>query len=637
MEKVLAVITARGGSKRIPRKNIKDFLGRPVLAYSVEAALAAGIFDEIMVSTEDEEIAQTAAAYGAAVPFLRSKKNAGDYATTEEVIMEVLLEYEKADRYFDYVACLYPAAPFIRPEWLRSGLEQVRQPGVGMVMTIVRYAFPPQRCLVREGAFVKYRWSEYMNTRSQDLEPLYHDGGQFYYYDVREFQKRKGLFADGIGAIELPEREVHDIDTPEDWKTAEMKYKLLYGLQERQKKVLMLGAGPLQVPAIQELKKMGAYVICLDQNPQAEGFLYADEAKSISTMDTEAICAEFQRQQADVVMTSTSDAPVRVVSEVSERLGLTGALSYEDACAVTIKSRMRERLKEYRVPIPEYRVIHSVEELFHAYDDIFSQRCILKPADSSGSRGVKLLEGQFCREDLKTEYDICRKYTRSGILLAEEVMDGPEVSVEAMTVEGQTTVLAITDKIVCPKPYFVEIGHAQPSLLPEIVRKQIHAITKKAIRAMNIRNGPSHTEIIVTKDGPKIVEIAARLGGDYITSRLVPLSTGIPMVRESVRLSLGKTVTLKPRWRKGAAIRFLISDTDGIFLRADGILEAEKEEGIREISLYVKPGERVHALRSSSDRLGHIIADGDCTEEALEHVQSAYEKIHIVLEENRWK
>lgn len=230
MEKVLAVITARGGSKRIPRKNIKAFLGKPVLAYVIEAAMHAKLFDEIMVSTDDCEIARIAQEYGASVPFLRSEKTSDDYATTEDVILEVIHAYEQAGRFFDYVFCLYPAAPFIRPQWLQEGLEQIRQPDVGMVMTVVRYSFPPQRCLVKDGALVRYRQPEYMNARSQDLEPLYHDGGQFYCYDVQEFKKRDGIFADGIAAVELSEDEVHDIDTLQDWKIAEMKYKIRAGM-----------------------------------------------------------------------------------------------------------------------------------------------------------------------------------------------------------------------------------------------------------------------------------------------------------------------------------------------------------------------------------------------------------------------
>lgn len=227
----LAVITARGGSKRIPRKNIKDFLGKPIIAYSIEAAIMVEAFDEIMVSTDDLEIAELSKKYGAQVPFLRSEKTANDFATTEDVIMEVIEEYAKRGKHFDYVVCLYPTAPFVKPEWIKEGIKLIERPDVGMVMTAVRFSFPPQRSLIRQGAYVEYKWPEHMNSRSQDLEPFYHDGGQFYCYDVRKFIENKGIFADGIAPIEIEEAEVQDIDTYEDWKIAEIKYKILHGMQ----------------------------------------------------------------------------------------------------------------------------------------------------------------------------------------------------------------------------------------------------------------------------------------------------------------------------------------------------------------------------------------------------------------------
>lgn len=395
------------------------------------------------------------------------------------------------------------------------------------------------------------------------------------------------------------------------------------------KKVLMLGAGPLQAPAIQELKKMNAYVVCLDQNPRAEGFRYADEAKIISTLDVDAICLEFQKQHADVLMTCASDAPVRVISEVSERLGLPGALSYEDACAVTRKDKMRKRLKEKGVPVPEFFIVYKEQDLCHAFYEIFRQKCMIKPSDNAGSRGVRLLEGPYTASDLQREYSLCKKYARNGILLAEEVMEGPEVSVEALTVNGETAILAITDKIVCKRPWFVEIGHVEPSRLPQEVKEQIIKITKQAIDAVHLQNGPSHTEIIVTEHGPRIVEIAARLGGDFITSALVPLSTGVSMVRESVRLSMGEHVSVKKKWDKGAAIRFFTAGEDATFLRAEGMQEVQAAEGIIEARLYIQPGEKVHALRSSSDRIGHIIACGDHAADAWNRIQDVWERVRL--------
>lgn len=400
----------------------------------------------------------------------------------------------------------------------------------------------------------------------------------------------------------------------------------------------MLGAGPLQIPAIKELKEMGAYVICCDYNSEAEGFHYADEARIISTIDTDAICAEMRKEKGAILMTSTSDAPVRIISEVKERLGLSCELSYEDACAVTIKSIMRQRLKENEVPVPRFVVVKNEDELREAYYHTFSQECIIKPTDSAGSRGVKLLPRGLNDIQIEQEYIACRKVSKNGLVMAEEIMDGPEVSVESLTIDGKTDVLTITDKVVCDRPYFVEIGHIEPSQLPENVKEQITKITQQAIKAMNIKNGPSHTEIIVTEEGPKIVEIAARLGGDFITSRLVPLSTGINMVQESVRLTLGEEICYKRQNCGGAAIRFIGTDSTGRVSDIWGVEEAKKMPGVCEVVLDVKVGQWVSPLHSSNDRLGHIIATGVDAKEAWECAEEAYRQIQVILgEDNEFK
>lgn len=399
-----------------------------------------------------------------------------------------------------------------------------------------------------------------------------------------------------------------------------------------QKRVVMLGAGPLQVPAIKELKRMGAYVICLDYNPKAEGFEYADEAKIISTLDVEAVCDEVRLQQPDVLMTSTSDAPVRVISQVSEQLGRRCALSYEDACAVTIKSLMRERLNACNVAIPKYMVIRDFDTLKNAYKDIFSEKCIIKPADNAGSRGVKLLQGEMKISELKREYEDCFSYARNSTVVMEEIMEGPEVSVESVTVDGVTHIISITDKVTCEKPYFVEIGHIEPSRLTKEIQEQIIALTKQAITAMNIKNSPSHTEIIVTEEGPKIVEIAARLGGDFITSRLVPLSTGVNMVKASVEMELGEEVQIDARMSQGAAIRFFSAQDEGKVKAICGVQEALEGRGVEEVVIYVKPGDEVKPLHSSNDRIGHVIAVGKNADEAWKNVEEAYAQIRVVLE-----
>lgn len=225
--KKIAIITARGGSKRIPRKNIKEFCGKPILAYSIEAALDSGMFDEVMVSTDDEEIAEVAREYGAKVPFYRCEKTSNDYASTNEVIMEVLAEYKKQGEHFDVACCIYPTAPFVTAERLKLAVEQLIEKDAESVMPVVRFSFPPQRSVVMENGFLKFKWPEYMMSRSQDLEPFYHDVGQFYCLRVESFLAKNRLIMDRTVPLEISDLEAQDIDNEEDWKIAEMKYKLL--------------------------------------------------------------------------------------------------------------------------------------------------------------------------------------------------------------------------------------------------------------------------------------------------------------------------------------------------------------------------------------------------------------------------
>lgn len=227
MANCLAMITARGGSKRIPRKNIKPFLGKPILQYSVEAALNAGCFDEIMVSTDDTEIGELALSLGAKVPFARSEDTSNDHATTAEVITEVLEMYRQQGKEFDYCCCIYPTAPFVTAEKLKEAYKKLQDSGAKSVVPVVRFGFPILRSFKVNNGRVEMNWPEYMNTRSQDLEPAFHDCGQFYFLNVKNFLSDKKLFTDFTVGYEMPESEVQDIDNEEDWKVAEIKYTFL--------------------------------------------------------------------------------------------------------------------------------------------------------------------------------------------------------------------------------------------------------------------------------------------------------------------------------------------------------------------------------------------------------------------------
>lgn len=223
----IAIITARGGSKRIPKKNIKDFCGKPIIAYSIEAALQSGIFDEVMVSTDSEEIAEIARQYGANVPFMRSEKTSGDYATTADVLMEVITEYKNRGMEFEYMACLYPTAPFITAEKLRNGMKKLIEENGIMAMPVVPFSYPPQRSYVIEENRLNMKWIENATKRSQDLEIFYHDCGQFYLLEMQSYWKYEGQIYSNITPIIVDEMEVQDIDNETDWKIAEIKYRYM--------------------------------------------------------------------------------------------------------------------------------------------------------------------------------------------------------------------------------------------------------------------------------------------------------------------------------------------------------------------------------------------------------------------------
>lgn len=395
------------------------------------------------------------------------------------------------------------------------------------------------------------------------------------------------------------------------------------------KRMMILGASALQVPAIKAAKEMGYEIILVDYDENAVGFPLANVKLVVSTLDMEEVYKQALIYKPDVVITSTSDGPVRTAAYVNEKLGKKPDLSYEDSLCATIKSDMRNRLKENHVPIPAYYTaddFKSFQEAAEALDGC----CIVKPSDNAGSRGVVLLEEKQKREEeeLRRIYEYSKKNSRNGTVMIEEFMSGPEVSVEAVTIDGETEIIAITDKYITPPPYFVELAHSEPSRLSEEIQGQIRDIALQAIKAIRLQNGPSHTEVKITEEGPKIVEIAARLGGDFITSRLVPLSTGVDLVGASVQLAAGKKPELKRKWQKAAAIHFIHGE-QGKIQCLEETEEMSRLDGIEEVAIYKKPGDVVDGTKSSNDRLGHIITTGRTPEEAMENGRKALACIRL--------
>lgn len=222
--KNLCIIPARGGSKRIPHKNVKPFMGKPILAYSIENALLTGLFDEVMVSTDDPEIVEVAKQYGASVPFIRSEKTSNDFATLADVLHEVLSMYDSQGKSFDNICCLLATCPLVKSSYISEAYEKLLNSDFISVYPIVQFSYPILRSLKMDiTGEVTMNWPEYMKTRSQDLTPAYHDSGTFYWHKVKPWAagERKSC------GIVIEENLVQDIDTEQDWKIAEMKYRIL--------------------------------------------------------------------------------------------------------------------------------------------------------------------------------------------------------------------------------------------------------------------------------------------------------------------------------------------------------------------------------------------------------------------------
>ena len=388
------------------------------------------------------------------------------------------------------------------------------------------------------------------------------------------------------------------------------------------KTIMILGASILQLPAIETAVDMGMKVIALDMNPDAVGFSVPGVVKEvISTIDIEAAIEAAKRHKVEGVMTLATDMPMRTVAAVAKECGLVG-VTEETAKKATDKSVMREVLKIAGVPIPKFFRVTDKEEFKAAVEKIEGS-FMVKPADSSGSRGILKVED---RTDIDSAYEYTKQFSRNGIVIVEEFMVGPEVSVETLAIDGEVHVIQITDKITTGAPHFVEMGHTQPTRLDCV--EEIKKVAIAANKAVGIENGPSHTEIIVTKGGPKIVEIGARLGGDCITTHLVPLSTGVNMVEACIKIALGERPDIEPTLHYGSAIRYF-QQKAGVVTRIEGVKEAEAIPGIKQISIVHGVGERITEITDSGSRMGFIIAQGKDADDAAEKCEKAIKTIII--------
>lgn len=389
---------------------------------------------------------------------------------------------------------------------------------------------------------------------------------------------------------------------------------------------MIVGASVLQLPAILKAKEMGLEVAVVDFNPEAIGIPYADKYYNGSTMNEDEVLAAAEDYKPDGIMTLATDMPMRGVAKVAERLGLSG-ISYDTAVKATDKFEMIKAFKAHDVASPWFFTVDNKDEL-NGLESQLSYPCIMKPTDNAGSHGVVLAK---CFDDLLNEYEYSRESARHGRVIIEEYLKGDEVSVEVMVVDGKVNILQITDKLTTGAPHFVEMGHSQPSRHPSETQQAIKELAIKACQSVGINQGPTHVEMMVTSRGPVMIELGARMGGDNITTALVPLSTGIDMVKATIEVAMGNKPDIEPIFHLGSAIRY-IDAPEGVIASIDGVDAAEQMPSVKKVIMTKAVGEPSTPIHCSNDRIGSVIAQAATADDAVRACEEAMRTIKIEIE-----
>jgi isopentenyl diphosphate isomerase/L-lactate dehydrogenase-like FMN-dependent dehydrogenase/biotin carboxylase len=380
------------------------------------------------------------------------------------------------------------------------------------------------------------------------------------------------------------------------------------------KTIMVIGGGLLQVPVIQAAKKMGLQVIVTDYNSDAIGMRYADIPLLMSTRDIEG-SVRVARKQHELtpisgVLTVGTDASMTVAA-VAGALELPG-IKFEDAEAATNKIRMRTRFREHGVPSPDFFAVWSLADAKKACTRL-GFPVVIKPSDNMGARGVMLLEN---KNQISDAFQAAKAASPSGELIVEQFMEGPELSIDAVVYNGEVTFTGIADRIIEDLPYFIEKGHTMPSQLPAEIIEEACRVTTLGIKALGINHGLAKGDRKVTPDGVKIGDWPARLSGGFMSAYTFPLSSGVDLMKAAVEIALGQEPgNLEPVFHKVSIERAIITKP-GYVTRINGLDEAKQIEGIAEIFLNVKPGDKVVKPKSNVEKAGHIIAVADTLAEA---------------------
>jgi len=397
------------------------------------------------------------------------------------------------------------------------------------------------------------------------------------------------------------------------------------------KKLMVLAAGLLQIPVIKKAREMGYYVIAADDDPNAPGMALADKAiVPGGLMNEEKMVTIAKEERIDGVIHPCSEVAMNVMGQINDELGLCG-ISKEIAIRATNKHLMREAFERYGAPSPKSILTKDAEDAWSTFCNEFDANAIIKPSRNSGSRGIAKVVKGISKEEFVSLYRRALNESRDHQVLIEQFIEGPEFSVEAIVWQGEPHVLAITDKKTTEAPYFVELGHNQPSLFPEDVQQNLKNGAIAGCKALGLTNCAAHCELKVQNGKAYLMEIGARMGGDFISTELTRLSSGVDMVAATIDVVLGVKPNLNPMEDKhGVAIRYF-TPKPGV-VKAIENQAALKRSDVYDAEIYVKPGDEVREVKSSLDRSGHVIVTAATPQKAIDMAERLITDVKIITE-----
>ncbi len=394
------------------------------------------------------------------------------------------------------------------------------------------------------------------------------------------------------------------------------------------KKLLVLAAGLLQISVIKKAREMGYYVIAADDDPNAPGMLLADKAiVPGGLMNEEKMVAIAKDEQVDGVIHPCSEVAMNVMGRINDELHLCG-ISKEIAIRATNKHLMREAFEKYGAPSPKSILTKDEEDSWCIFREEFNTNAILKPSRNSGSRGIAKVEKGISKDEFVLLYRRALDESRDHQVLIEQFIEGPEFSVEVIVWKGEPHVLAVTDKKTTEAPYFVELGHNQPSVYPEEIQQKLKDGAVAGCKALGLTNCAAHCELKIQKGEAYLMEIGARMGGDFISTELTHLSSGIDMVAATINVVLGVEPNLKPVEEKhGVAIRYF-TPKPGKVVSIENT-KALNRADVYDAEIYVKSGDMVHEVKSSLDRSGHVIVTAPTAKDAINLAEKIIDEVKI--------